>query len=142
MASSIQTPRIDVQYPGTLMSQEEINMILADGTPPPSPESPAVAEDNLVDWSYVHITEVIDEELDWEARERKYLQEIENLRAPKEQVTRAVQTTAQQAHGSTAAQDDAATDLGEDHEVVGQLDQRGGREENLLLAQEMVPMNY
>ena len=63
--------------------------------------------------------------------------------SPKERVTRAEQTdSAQQTPGSTSAQNDAATDLGEDHEVMGQLDQREGREENLLLAREMVPVNY
>ena len=197
MSSSIQTPqRMDVEYPETPMSQEELDMLLADeqkqdqqkqdqqeethmivevtvnsdqgqdqeelvmphgGAPssspssspspgepsknshsgppgleptpivsrPVSPETPAVVENNFFDWNEdVHITEVIDVELDWQDRERKYLQEIKELRAFREQVVRVVQGTysAQQAHGSTTGQDGAATtDLGEDRgQVVGQ----------------------
>ena len=48
MASPAQA-QLDVEYSTTSMTREEIYMILADVTPPPSPPSPAVEEELAMD---------------------------------------------------------------------------------------------
>ena len=94
-------------------------------TPPPSPETPAAAKNDLLDWSYIYIEAIEEEtpELVEVIIDSDQVQHQEGLAmdkeeivmanggapesSPQEQVTRAVPIdSAQQTHGS-AAQDDA-----------------------------------